>query len=86
MLVNAFQQNCDELVLLAGDEDYVELVEEVKRYGQKVNGIFFRAGLSENLRLALDAFEFIDQLGFGNSFEGMKKTLAEQIGSSRDAP
>lgn len=56
MLVNAFNQNIDVAILYAGDEDYVGLVSEVKRYGPIVNGAFFNHGLSDNLRYAFDHF------------------------------
>jgi len=79
MLVNAFQQNCDLVVLIAGDEDYVELIEEVKRYGQRIHGLFFREGLSEHLRLAFDSFAYIDQNGFGPSYDSLKKAIADMV-------
>ena len=79
MLVNAFQQNCDLVVLIAGDEDYVELIEEVKRYGQRIHGLFFREGLSEHLRLAFDSFAYIDQNGFGPSYDSMRNAIADMI-------
>lgn len=61
MLVNAFNQNFDIGYLFAGDEDYVGLVNEVKRYGPIVRGMFFEHGLSEELRLAFDSFEYFNQ-------------------------
>jgi uncharacterized LabA/DUF88 family protein len=49
-------------VLIAGDGDYVPLLEEVKRLGKVVYVVFFRDkgfGLSEDLELASDrSFEF----------------------------
>ena len=59
MLVNAFNQNYDMGVLVAGDKDYVGLVKEVKRYGPIIHGGFFERGLSEHLVLALDNFSNI---------------------------
>jgi len=59
MLVNAFNQNFDLGVLFAGDEDYVGLVNEVKRYGQMINGAFFSHGLSPKLQTAFDEFRLI---------------------------
>jgi len=56
MLVNAFNQNFDVGWLFAGDEDYVGLVKEVKRYGQIINGSFFNQGLSAELEVAFDEF------------------------------
>jgi len=57
MLVNAFHNNYDVAVLYAGDGDFVPLVEEVKRMGKVVYGVFFSTeGLSDELRLACDSF------------------------------
>jgi uncharacterized LabA/DUF88 family protein len=60
MLVNAFNQNYDNGVLIAGDEDYLELVNEVKRYGPRVIGSYFKEGLSTRLRLAFDEFHLLE--------------------------
>ena len=61
MLTNAFNQNYDIGVLFAGDEDYVELVKEAKRYGPQIYGRFFdlEFGLSEELKLTFDHFAII---------------------------
>ena len=56
MLVNSFNQNFDIGLLIAGDEDYVGLVTEAKRYGPMIEGAFFAHGLSEKLQIALDQF------------------------------
>ncbi len=70
MLVNAFNQNFDIGMLIAGDEDYVGLVNEVKRYGQIIRGAFFSHGISEKLRIAFDEFYDIikdNRIGVGSS-------------------
>jgi hypothetical protein len=59
VLSHAFQDHYDDAVIIAGDGDYVPLVEEVKRRGKRVHLGFFRGeglGLSEELRLAADRF------------------------------
>lgn len=56
MMVHAFQRNCIESILVAGDEDYVPLVNEVKRYGQRVLGYFFKGATAQELILNLDRF------------------------------
>lgn len=56
MLTHAFLDNYDTAVLVAGDGDYVPLVEEVKRFGKRVTLQFIQSGLSDDLRLACDAF------------------------------
>ena len=73
MLTNAFNQNFDIGILFAGDEDYVELVKEVKRYGPQIYGRFFdlEFGLSDELKLAFDHFAV---LKMGNIPEYLTKT------------
>jgi uncharacterized LabA/DUF88 family protein len=58
MLSHAFNNHYEVAILIAGDGDYVPLVEEVKHLGKRVLAIFFSegAGLSSTLRLAVDDF------------------------------
>lgn len=57
VLSHAFQDHYDAAVLIAGDGDYVPLVEEVKRLGKLVYVWFFaQEGLNPALRLAADRF------------------------------
>jgi hypothetical protein len=58
MLINAFNQNYDIGILFAGDEDYVELVKEAKRYGPIIVGSYFKDGLSDSLKLSFDDFHY----------------------------
>jgi uncharacterized LabA/DUF88 family protein len=61
MLRDAFMDNCDVALLLAGDGDYVPLVTEVKRLGKVVYLAFFETtGLSPELRLNADRFFSLD--------------------------
>jgi uncharacterized LabA/DUF88 family protein len=54
-LCNAFFGNYDVAVLIAGDGDYVPMVNEVKRMGKVVYVVFlFDHGLSPALRIASD--------------------------------
>ena len=62
MLVNAFNQNFDVSYLIAGDEDYLGVVDEVKRYGPRVHGSFFENGLSPKLRIAFDSFSVLPSI------------------------
>jgi len=60
MLCHAFRQNYDIAVLVAGDGDYVPLVEELKRLGKRVHIAFFENdGMNPELKLACDAFQDI---------------------------
>ena len=57
MLGHAFHGHYDLALLVAGDADYVPLVEEVKRLGKVVHVLFPEAyGLGDKLRLASDDF------------------------------
>jgi hypothetical protein len=57
MLSHAFLDNYDVVELVAGDGDYVPLVEEVKRLGKVVRVAFVDGPwVSPELRLASDAF------------------------------
>lgn len=59
-LANSFDKNFDVAVLVAGDGDYVPMVNEAKRRGRAVYVVFFRSGLNERLRLAADVFVDIE--------------------------
>jgi uncharacterized LabA/DUF88 family protein len=57
LLSHAFRNNFEVAVLIAGDGDYVPLVEEVKRLGKLVYIVFFaEGGTNSSLRLAADMF------------------------------
>jgi uncharacterized LabA/DUF88 family protein len=59
MLTHAANQHYEVACLVAGDGDYVPLVEEVKRMGRIVVCMFFSgssSGLSQDLKLACDDF------------------------------
>lgn len=63
MLGHAFLGNYDTAVLIAGDGDYVPLVEEVKRRGRRVVVWFFRDhGLSPELLRVADDFRDVSDL------------------------
>lgn len=79
MLINAFNQNYDIGLLIAGDGDYVGLVNDVKRYGQLIVGAFFRRhGLSKELHVAFDEYyDIIKTSGYviGKNYEKSLKEL-----------
>lgn len=57
LLVNAFHNSYDVAVLVAGDGDYIPLVEEVKRLGKVVYLVFFKdEGLNQDLWMAADSY------------------------------
>lgn len=58
-LSNAYMNNYDAAVLIAGDADYLSIVNEVKRLGKLVYVIFFHgegSGLSRQLHVSSDQF------------------------------
>jgi len=57
LLVHGFLDHYDVAAVIAGDGDYVPLVEEVKRFGKVVYLSFFeKEGLNPELRLAADFY------------------------------
>ena len=66
MLSHAFLDNYPMAVLVAGDGDYVPLVEEVKRLGKIVYVCFFGNGLSPDLKLACDGFHDVTESFLAN--------------------
>lgn len=57
MLLQAFMGNYDVAILVAGDGDFVPLVDEVMRFGKKVVVAFWENnGLNPKLRRAADEF------------------------------
>ena len=63
MLIHGFHKNYDIAILAAGDADYVGLVQDLKRLGLFVIGMFFEnAALSPSLRTSLDYFQPLQTL------------------------
>lgn len=56
MLINAMNRNYDIGLLVAGDEDYLDLITDLKRLGVRVIGSFYNTNLSEPLKLSFDYF------------------------------
>ena len=64
MLLHACRRDYETAVLIAGDEDYVPLVEAVKDTGCRVFVWFLENGMSDPLRRAADRFANIEQYLF----------------------
>jgi len=56
MLSHAYNNNFDIPILVAGDEDYVPLVQELKHCGKQVSLWFLEDGLSQDLKRECDHF------------------------------
>lgn len=66
MLTHAHRKNYDIAVLVAGDQDYVPLVEAVKAEGCQVALWFLRDGLNPALEAAADHFYDLDHVLFSD--------------------
>jgi uncharacterized LabA/DUF88 family protein len=64
MLIHAARRNYEIATLVAGDEDYVPLVEAVQSEGMRVFLWFVEDGLSPVLRLAADRYTDLGELLF----------------------
>jgi uncharacterized LabA/DUF88 family protein len=76
MLINAFNKNYDLGILVAGDEDYVDLVQDIKRFGVRIIGSFFTQDLSKALKLAVDNFHELRVWGEN------RKELVKKLGGT----
>jgi len=67
MISKAYQNDYDFAILLAGDDDFLDVVEEVKDAGKRVYGMYFRDHISKDLQNSFDARIEIDN--FVNSLK-----------------
>jgi uncharacterized LabA/DUF88 family protein len=67
MLLHASRKNYDIAVLVAGDEDYVPLVEAVKAEGRRVFVWFLTNGLSPMLKRSADHYADLGEILFSPS-------------------
>lgn len=67
MLSHAYNNNFDIAILVAGDEDYVPLVQELKHCGKQVCLWFFEDGLSLDLKRECDHFFDIKKIFLTNN-------------------
>lgn len=56
MLIQASGHNHELALLVAGDEDYIDVVNDLKRLGVRVMGSFYQTGLSPALKVSFDYF------------------------------
>jgi len=54
MLTKAYQLQYDEAILLAGDSDFIELVEAVKNIGPRVTGVYFEKNVRKEFAYVFD--------------------------------
>ena len=66
MLCHAARKNYEVAVLIAGDEDYVPLVEAVKAEGHRMLLWFLEDGLSPVLRRSADYYQNIGKILFSS--------------------
>lgn len=79
MLSDAYRRNIEIALLIAGDGDYIPLVEEVKRCGVVVAVAFLDGSCSPGLKHASDAFiGFCAPLGAGRGVTPTEQFFADQ--------
>jgi uncharacterized LabA/DUF88 family protein len=66
MLSHAYNNNFDIAILVAGDEDYVPLVQELKHCGKQVCLWFLKDGLSPDLKRECDHFFDMEEIFLHN--------------------
>lgn len=79
VLLHAINSNYDIAYLIAGDEDYLELIREVKRHGPNIYGGFFSTGLSPAIKTEFDEFHYLDQCLEQNGIIEFTETLKQEI-------
>lgn len=61
MVSMAYENQYDVAVLLAGDDDFLDVVKAVKNAGKNVYGAFFLGHVSEELQYEFDSRFFLDK-------------------------
>lgn len=79
ILLNAINQNFDRGYLVAGDEDYLSIIQEIKRYGQRIYGAFFDHGLSAELKLSFDYFRQFENLVNNPAYQTDIKRIKSEV-------
>lgn len=54
MLSKAYENHYDSAILVAGDDDFLDVVHAVKNAGKKVYGAFFEKHISQDLKDSFD--------------------------------
>ena len=63
MIAKAYQNHYDIAILVAGDDDFSDVVNAVKDAGKRVIGAYFSHNISENLVNSFDVTVQLDQEG-----------------------
>lgn len=64
ILSQVYNNNVDTVYLIAGDGDYLPIINEVIRMGKQVYLAAFSAGLNKKLKYKVDQFHLLDDLYF----------------------
>ena len=75
MVSHAHLENYEAAILVAGDRDYLPLVEEVKRRGKHVTIAFFNDWIHRDLRRAADGYISLDHV-LKTSWSNYRASLA----------
>ena len=73
MLTKAFLNHYDTAYLLAGDDDFTDLVQNVKMYtGKQVYGVYFTKSISQDLLNCYDIKQNLDKQNLNHLKDLMK--------------
>lgn len=62
LVANGMRQTFDWAIVVSGDQDFCEAIEQVQTCGLRVEVAFFRHALAEELKLRADRFRFLDEI------------------------
>jgi len=66
ILTHCFNDNLDTVMIVAGDGDYLPIIEEAKRMGKQVYLAFFSKGMNKNLIYNVDKYILLDNIFFNS--------------------
>ena len=62
LVANGMRQSFDWAIVISGDQDMCEAIEQVQSCGLRVEAVFFRHALAEELKLRCDRFRYLDDM------------------------
>jgi uncharacterized LabA/DUF88 family protein len=62
LVANGMRHSFDWAILISGDQDLCEAVEQVQSCGLRVEAVFFKHSLAEELKLRCDRFRYLDDI------------------------
>ncbi len=82
LLVEAFSRNFDIGIVVTGDEDFISVVQEAKRYGAQIFGCFFDTSINPDLKREFDRFFPIGANMTSKTREEYRKQLQSDVAAA----